>query len=207
MRKGLNRAARRNAARQRRSKLTTQSQDAPAKPSERVHRRLWPVAKLIVGFCVAGIGTIGSVYGLVGPPWPTNPIFAPVFPSAGFALDVPFVISNKSALFALQNMQIFCGIEDVELSPPSALRGFRGLSVTTGGKSTLDALASASYTCPFSTLFKLPPGTALTAGSIQFWTEYDSRWPWGGRVRSIDESFTLNTKTSPPQWTPGKPLK
>jgi hypothetical protein len=165
----------------------------------------WRFLKTLEWMLGTPLALLGAVYAFWGPPWPTEPKFALTFPSSSFALDVPFNITNASALFSLRDLQIFCAI--ISIDTTAAIKHVAGLSVTTGRHSTLGPLATASYTCPFSEVIRLPPDTKITGGSIQFWTEYESRLPWRDRTRSMDESFTLNTKTNPPQWTEGNPLQ
>lgn len=197
----LARAARRNIERERRAKSATLEDQAPAERRSPTYRVILRVIGWILGTPLA---LLCAIYSFWGPPWPTEPTFSPGFPSSGPPLDVPFIVRNTSALFGLPNMQVFCGIDNVETSIGS---GVGTVSVTTGARTTLGRLTTASYTCPFSKVFTFPPGTTITKGSIQFWAEYDSRLPWAGRTRSFDESFTLDTSTNPPQWTPGKPIK
>jgi hypothetical protein len=47
----------------------------------------------------------------------------------------------------------------------------------------------------------LREGDKIVRAKIDFISQYDSRWPWGGRSKSESDVFTLNT--SPPQWLVG----
>jgi hypothetical protein len=47
----------------------------------------------------------------------------------------------------------------------------------------------------------LREGDKIVRAKIDFISQYDSRWPWGGRSKSESDVFTLNT--SPPKWLVG----
>jgi hypothetical protein len=191
-------AAKRKASQEALKKVPQESEKKPPK-----YRRFLRIAEWVLGPILA---VVAAVYTFWGPPWPMVPVFSPGFPSAGFALNVPFTITNRSALFPLKHMQILCGIYNVELSNKLIVQGF---AITASGSegSTLEPLASASYTCAFTKAIGLPKEVSVIAATINFITKYDSRWPFGHRSESESDQFTLNTQTTPPQWTAGKPLR
>jgi len=162
----------------------------------------WIVVTLIFG--MFGFGA--AVYQLWGgPPWPVAPTFAPSFPSSGNAFDVPFTITNKSVFFPLNHLEILCGLESVKTDAKSGLEQF---SITASdGKATLAPLQSATYTCPLTRMFTFAGATKLEGATIVFLTKYYSHLPFGGRTQSESDSFSLNTKTVPPQWTIGRPIR
>src|SRR5262245_39455893 len=61
-----------------------------------------------------------------GPPWPTEPSFDPGFPTLSSPLDVPFSVANKSAISAINDLNVECGIEYFQgknrLGGPTILR-------------------------------------------------------------------------------------
>ncbi|WP_156446955.1 hypothetical protein [Bradyrhizobium yuanmingense] len=176
--------------------------------SLRKDRPSWTRAtKYFVGTLIVGtVGFVASVYQIAGgPPWPVAPVFVPGFPSSGHAFDVPFTVTNKSALFSLRHLEILCGFEKVKTDAKS---GVQQLSITASdGKATLGPLESTSYTCPVKRMFSFAGATKFEEATISFLTKYDSHLPWGDRTQSQSDFFTLNTNTVPPQWTIGKPIR
>ncbi len=160
--------------------------------------------KFIVGTAIVGtIGFVASVYQIAGgPPWPVAPTFVPGFPSSGNAFDVPFSVTNKSALFSLDHLKITCRLENVSTDTNVKIAQ---LPITASdGEASLRPLQSASYGCPFPNMFKFPEGSKLTAATIIFITNYDTLWV---HTQSESDPFSLNTKTNPPQWTTGKTIQ
>jgi|HubBroStandDraft_5_1064220.scaffolds.fasta_scaffold53754_2 hypothetical protein len=154
------------------------------------------------------------VWTFVGPPWPTDPIFLPGSPSFGSSLDVPFSVSNKSALFSLSNLSIQCEILKLDSKGPTGAaiyaKGATFVAVS-GAKNTLKPLDVGSYTCPARGIFAVDHKDAIEpdrvlAAQIAFKAGYDSRLLWG-RSTSTSGIFTLNTATVPPQWTQGESLR
>lgn len=83
----------------------------------------WIVVTLIFGT----FGFVAAVYQIWGgPPWPVAPTFVPGFPSSGFALETPFTVTNKSALFPLKHLQIACRLDHVRTSEAARLSMFTG---------------------------------------------------------------------------------
>lgn len=178
----------------------------PSEKSPKGHRRWIRVIQWIVGtLIVANAGFVASVYQLWGgPPWPVELSFAPGFPSSGNAFDVPFTITNKSALFSLNHLEILCGFEKVRTDKNS---GLEQLSISASdGKASLGPLQSATYICPLTRTFNFP-GAKIETATITFITKYDSHLPWGSRTQSQSDFFSLNTNTAPPQWMVGKAIK
>jgi len=56
-------------------------------------------------------------------------------------------------------------------------------------------------------MFTFAGATKFEGATIVFLTKYDSHLPFGGRAQSESDFFSLNTKTVPPQWTIGKPIR
>jgi hypothetical protein len=181
-----------------------QPRQTPSSPQVRMHRRLWLVAKVAFGFVVALVGLVSGIYGIWGPPWPTDPVFVPGVPSLGDAFNVPFSVVNKSALFPLRDLELSCSIHSVATSHNNQYRRF---SVEAGSREILRPLESRPYACLLNSLFVRSPDDTITAAEIEFVSDFSSWLPWRGRVHSLSGVFTLNTKTVPPQWMMGRPMK
>jgi hypothetical protein len=172
------------------------------------HRRsnLFWATRWGILFVVGLAGLIASVVQIWGPFWPIEPAFAPGMPSSGFALDIPFTVSNKSALFSIKRLNINCGLHSVTTANGGRFENF-GVSAL-GGQAIAPA-ESRPYSCPLTTMILGLSNEKITEGVIEFSSEYDSPWPWpwNKRKRSSSGLFTLNTKTIPPQWMSGVPLQ
>jgi hypothetical protein len=148
------------------------------------------------------------VYGFWGPPWPTPPVFVPGYPSSGgpySPFDVPFTVTNKSALFPIKNLEIRCVLQPVRLTTITIK------DIAVGGlpnNNKLNPLQTGHYTCPFNQTFLLNfANDRIIEAHIIFETKYVTPfklWRWQSEVNPAD--FTLITSTIPPQWTPGVPL-
>jgi hypothetical protein len=192
-----------------------QSRQTPAKSQVRMHRRLWLGTKVTVGFFVGLIGLVGSIYGMWGPPWPTEPEFALASPSFGSSFDVPFSVLNKSALFALDNLSISCVLLRLRAGGPGAqVSTAEGLSfdqapkILARGTNLIPAGGSRPYVCPLRGFVRVGDKDAadvVQEAQIGFLMEYDARL-WRGRKQTREGPFTLETKTIPPQWVKGAPL-
>jgi len=176
----------------------------------RVRRTWWfRSAKWIFGVVLVAAGGVATLDTLLGGRiWPTAPSFVPGYPSSGFAWDVPFTVSNKSALFPVNHLVIKCWIHSIQSKKGGSFREF---TVGIAGENSLASLQSAPYTCPFSTIFPnltLEPDDKITEAIIEFGSEYESRVPFSkNRDPVFSGPFTLNTKTTPPQWVAGRPLR
>jgi hypothetical protein len=162
----------------------------------------WVVGTLVVGT----VSFVASVYQIEGgPPWPVAPTFSPGFPSAGNAFDVPFTITNKSAFFSLNHLEILCGLENVRTDAHSGAGKF---SITaSNGNASLGPLRSATYICPLTRMITFAGATKLEEATISFITRYDSSFSFSGRAESESDFFSLNAKTTPPQWTIGETIR
>jgi hypothetical protein len=163
------------------------------------------VAEWILGTLILTMGAIASVYQLWGgPPWPTVPSFSPGLPSSGPPLDVPFLVTNKSVFFRLDNLKIHCLVRLIK----TTTKIFANDDVFATGSNTIEPTQSRSYTCLFNQYLRLPANERIVVAQIEFSSEYDHAWwPWGHRSDISSGIFTLNTNTIPPQWTPGAPLR
>jgi hypothetical protein len=167
-----------------------------------MHRRPWLAAKVIGSFLVGLVGLIGSIYGIWGAPWPTEPVFAPGPPSFGSAFSVPFVVSNKSALFPINNLMITCHLRRVLTDKNNLVEdvGFGILS-----PNVLMPLQSRPYICPFDQ-FSISSGRII-AVEIDFESKYKSPWPFFSKPKTtMSDIFTWNPSTSPPAWFVGTPV-
>jgi hypothetical protein len=196
-------AARRQAREEARRRELQKIEQAPKE-----HPRWIRVAKWIVGTVIVGsLGLVASVYQIWGgPPWPTAPAFAPGAPSFGSALDVPFIVTNKSVLFPIKKLHILCSANRIVVGPPNWQ--VRGISFSIPGFADLAPGQSRPYTCAFNSVVRGPNGDKMgvLGAAITFNSEYDSSWWSGSRTKAESEMFTLETKTSPPQWVTGEPL-
>jgi hypothetical protein len=115
------------------------------------------------------------------------------------------VTTNRSSVFHLTNLKISCVARHIEIGPPYVT--FENIGFATPGANLLEPTQSRPYACPFNRTVQVEGTNAkILAADIVFESEYDSPWPWGTRTSINSDSFTLNTKTIPPQWMPGAPL-
>jgi len=171
-------------------------------PPTQVHRRLWMAAKVIGGFVVTLTGLLGTVYGVVGPPWPTEPVFLRGPPSFGSPLNIPFSVTNKSGFVGIRNLKLECMAHWIKLSNGGSLKDTMLAAPTV---SVLEPLQSRPYFCPFHVLVDVGDAK-LSEASITVIGEYDSPWPWQSGKKLTSHQYWLNTKTIPPQWMSGPPL-
>jgi hypothetical protein len=180
---------------------------SPVQPSAKttvsVQQRLRLISRWLLGTAIATIGFVGSIVGIWGPVWPTDPSFLPGLPSSGSPLDVPFTVTNKSALFRADQLEISCGLHAIKTRGGSSFVGF---SIGASGSNALQAGESRPYTCPFSQVFQLRDDQ-ISEAKIEFWGRYASVVPRRDGQTFSSGVFTLNSHTVPPQWTMGEPLK
>ena len=136
------------------------------------------------------LAVVVAIYTFWGPPWPTAPTFDPGFPSFGSPLDVPFNVTNKSAFFPINDLNIICGL--------SEFQGKGGIRLNDVGTSKivnrqmLLPLETRPYVCPLKLFIHNSPQPQIEKATIGFVTTYHSWWPWGGQSKSVSEIFTLN---------------
>jgi hypothetical protein len=169
----------------------------------------WIVVVLIVG----GAGFVASMYQIFGgPPWPTDPIFSAESPSAASPFENPFDVHNPSGWFAVRNLFIRCDV--LSLKTPLIEVGRGGIldAAPRGLNPILKAGKTAVFTCPLREAMqarKLEGGLDKPSrATLAFISEFDRPW-WArefGR-RETTSIFTLNTRTDPPRWEAGIPLK
>ncbi len=174
-----------------------------SKSKQPKYRRFLRMAEWILG---PPLALLAFVYGIWGPPWPTEPTFVPGAPSFGSALDVPFIVTNKSVLFPIKKLHILCSAYRIDVGPPNW--SIQGISFSVPGVADLAPGQSRPYTCAFNNVMRGPNGERMgvRAATIAFNSEYDSSWPWKARAKAESGKFTLDTKTVPPQWMTGEPL-
>jgi hypothetical protein len=172
---------------------------------------LWWVLGIAWTLVILALDQAANLAGIWGPFWPVEPAFAPGIASFSAPFDVPFTVTNKSAFFPILNLNITCYLNDVVLSAPT-VTGFRisDTSVRVLATNTLQPLETRWYTCPFRNFGQSGPvniGDAkIEWAEISFISGYDNRI-LNGRTSSKSDTFTLNTRTSPPRWMIGKPLQ
>jgi len=165
------------------------------------HRPMpWHAGWMKAAAAVAGLVIIiAAIIGIWGPLWPTAPAFYPTTPSLESPLELSFKVKNRSALFPLRNLQIVCMLVSARSQSNKA---FAETGVTISQPvGDLAPGQSETYTCPLHVAVDLREGDKIVRAKIDFISQYDSRWPWGGRSKSESDVFTLNT--SPPQWLVG----
>jgi hypothetical protein len=184
----------------------------PGESPAPLHRRLWRGAKVAAAFFAAVVGVLGVGYEVWGPQWMTAPTFFPGSPSFGSPFDVPFIVTNKSALFRLSNLTISCEIRFKAEGPSGSVvekvgDDFSKISAR-GVNKELKAAGTSWFTCPLRGIARVDGFDAadrITSAQVAFSSEYDSLL-WG-RSKARSDEFTLNTETTPPQWTAGSRLK
>ena len=185
-----------------------------ADPPVRMHRRLWMAAQVTAGFFVVLIGLLIGVYANWGPPWPTEPSFAPGVPASGSPLDVTFSGTNTSVLFPLPELFVNCEMVCLRTSdsrPPLAL-GLRHVYVLARGITHLAPGQTMPFRCPLRGQFGLgrtgesdaDVAGRITNAQIVLHSDYFNPWTlWLSRHQAVSDRFSLNTKTVPPQWVQG----
>ncbi len=207
----MKKPTKRSNAQRRRRKPQVRGPHVPQAPPAPRHRRFLQIAKAIVGTPLA---VVAFVYAVWEPPWPTKPTFSPSSPSFGSAIDVPFIVTNKSAWFDLSNLTIECRIMNLLAEGPTgaAVRQAPGIYTTIaarGVNKSLAQTASAPFTCPFRGRIGVDVGDAadqIKRVSVAFASEYDSPF-FLGRTTSVSQTFSLDTATMPRRWVPGEPLR
>jgi hypothetical protein len=139
----------------------------------------------------------GSLLDFWGPLWPTKPIVNVGEPSFSRAFELPFFVTNKSALFDMKNTTIRCS--------PSFLLGTFGLFAV-GGPAAENVTIEAgdhgrSFICNISS--DVDPQSL----SVEFNFQYEVNLlfiSWTREVRS--DYFTWNAEARPPRWDRSKPL-
>jgi hypothetical protein len=182
------------------------AEKTPIQPPEK-RKISWPRfgGKFIGWILGTPLAVLVAIYTFWGPPWPTAPTFDPGFPSFGSPLDVPFNVTNKSAIFSITDLTILCGVEDF-LGTGNIRLNNVGASEAVKGQA-LRPLETKSYVCPLKKLILISPEPKIEKATIGFVSTYRSPWPLGGTSKSISDRFTLNATTVPPQWMRGTPLQ
>jgi len=139
----------------------------------------------------------------MGPPWPTEPVFVPASASFSSPLDVPFLITNKSAFFAIKKLSISCVLLHVKLENGTLIERVE-IKVLTAN--TLGPTETRPYTCMFPRTFGYDQN-AITEAKINFEFEHESPWLFGKPIKGDSGVWVLNPKTTPPIWTQGNPLQ
>jgi len=186
-----------------------------AEPPVPTHRRLWMAAQVTAGFLVLLTGLLIGVYGNWGPPWPTEPSFAPGVPASGSPLDVTFNGTNTSVLFPVPGLFVNCEMVCLRASDSSwqpLKSGLRHVYVLAIGISHLAPRQTMPFRCPLRAQFGLSRPGESDAGAFNrianaqiilhsyyfnFWTVFLSRH------EAVSGRFSLNTKAVPPQWVQG----
>ena len=129
-----------------------------AEPPVPTHRRLWMAAQATAGFLVVLTGLLIGVYGNWGPPWPTEPSFAPGVPASGSPLDVTFNGTNTSVLFPVPGLFVNCEMVCLRASNSSRQplkSGLRHVYVLAMGITHLAPGQTMPFRCPLRGHFGL----------------------------------------------------
>jgi hypothetical protein len=176
----------------------------------RKRRRNLHIAEFLVATLMA---ILGLIYAVVGPPWPTEPVFEPGSPSFGSAFDVTFNGTNKSAFFGIQNLRVSCTLVCFKFSGPTGTtitspKGSNPNILGALGHDHLFAGETQPFACGMRRIFKVDGRDAadsLPNIAIAFRSEYDNPWLlWLVRRTVQSDTFSLNTRTMPPQWVRGE---
>ena len=68
------------------------------------------LARRIIIVLVGLVSLLAAIDQLLGPPWPTRPVFSPGLPSTGSPLDIPFSVTNRSIIFPIHHLIVWCQI-------------------------------------------------------------------------------------------------
>lgn len=187
--------------------VARQEQSTPKAAEALTHQRLRKTLKVALGFAITALGLMGTINGIWGPPWPTRPTIVPGTPSFGSPFDVPFRVTNRSAIFWLSNLEINCQFKWIRTTQ-AAFRNSGAAAI--GSPQALGPLESRPYTCPLRGIVSVDAVDAadqrIVEAQISFKSEYDTFFS-KRRATSESEVFTLNTATSPAQWNAGTPLR
>jgi hypothetical protein len=157
------------------------------------HRKWSLVVKSVAALAFTALGAIASFYQLAGgPPWPTTPEIDPGPPDNSQAFDVPFMISNRSAVFDDFVTAIYCVMADVELENGGKLRD---VPIQASGQTII----LHSSTRPFTCWFPVSPKNVKSATmwiSISYKFRFLREWT----PDAVAEPFTWDTRANPPRW-------
>lgn len=159
------------------------------------------------GALIVLVGLISAFVTIFGPLWPTAPSFEPGAPSLGSAFNIPFKITNDSALVPITGLTFKCHL----LSARWSFKEFSAEANVEDGwtdwshPNRLERRKSAPYTCRFANAFNF--AGPLVSAQMEIVATYNS--PWGGSESVTEKSdiYTWNSLTNPPQWMTGVPLK
>jgi hypothetical protein len=152
------------------NKQSRNTQPLGLQQSISIQQKYWPVLRIIKWICASSLSVffvVMSIYGLLGPPWPTAPSFSPGIPSIGSPFDIPFTVTNKSVTFPINELVITCNLNDVKTNAST----ISNISVRVTAKNVLEAGLSAPYTCPFGSFFVGYPFGKIIYAQITFSSE------------------------------------
>ena len=136
-------------------------------------RRMWPASwfrKLVLSILAilifAALSYVASVAGLIGPLWPTDPEVHPRALVSRKVSDIAFDAINASALFAIENAELICGVDQAIFEDGSGLViGSAGFAFVTG-KTSIPARSKISHQCDVFGSMQIGPGGSVTMRSI-----------------------------------------
>jgi hypothetical protein len=164
--------------------------------------RMWLVIVGCATLVVGGLAIASNVVQVFGAPWPTEPTFTPGANLSASPFDVPFSVTNRSALFSINNLSLSCRL--ISGRTVRLRIKFDDVEVRVAvGVNVLRPLESRPYVCPFNRTISVPD--KFEAAQIEFKSKYKSPWPFRPEESATSEIFTWYP--SPPHWEVGVPLQ
>lgn len=189
-------------------KPTDKKEGAQSGPMPQKHRRFLRIAEWTLG---PPLALLGAIYTFWGPPWPTEPSFVPGAPSFGSPMDVSFSATNKSGLFSVPNLKVYCEMlctRSLGRAPHTGVE-LNHIYFQAHGPDHLAAGETQPFVCAMRGKIAVGNEAADAADRIVsaqaiFHSEYDNPWKlWLTRKNAAGGVISLNTKTVPPQWVEG----
>jgi hypothetical protein len=174
-------------------------------PILRMFSHAWKIWTAVGAAVAVPIGVVT----LVGPFWPTQPVFSPQPPAASpSAFDIRFNVENRSALFPIDELRIRCILREVTVVAEHSNLAIGTFVPPASGPNSIGSATTGVYKCPLKDLVRVGDkdwGEVLKEAELSFEATY-RQWPFGHRTRN-SEKFTLDSAASPPRWIKGKTLR
>lgn len=139
------------------------------------------------------------------PFWSMAPVFQPGAAIADTPLDIPFSVHNPSTMAGISGLKIQCQLLQVITDHQN---GTIDVALSASGRvgSDLRPFGTDFYTCPFTTMIKLPSADVLKAVKIRFRFTYYPAGQRGGTPTS-GETAIFTGVGKPMRWMEGEGLK
>lgn len=140
-----------------------------------------------------------------GPPWPTRPVISAQAPRSASPFDSVFFVANQSAFFAIHNLSVGCRVISIGAKRLSSAKDSENslMFPALGLKPLVEAASTNAFTCPFREYMEMAVGAGLlndvNEAQIMLMAKYDAPW-WYPFSPQVSTLFTLNTRSSSPQW-------